>query len=119
MVPTAKTQQRRLASLSRWYKAHKAAGAIVAAEPPSLDTVSLPPGMSEGTRLARRGEFEHLGGSYHNYTAQGGACNVSMAKPGALGTGVMAGCTHKTLLRMNLRGGRTYPEGRGGLECHL
>ena len=37
-------------------------------------------------------------------TAQDGACNVSMAKPGALGTGVMAGCTHKTLLRMNLQG---------------
>ena len=65
-MPTAKTQQRRLASLSRWYKANKATGAIVAAEPPSLDTVSLPPGMSEGTRLARRGEFEHLCGSYHN-----------------------------------------------------
>ena len=69
-MPTAKDQQRRLAILSRWYKANKAGGHTVAAEPPSLSTVSLPPGMGEGTRLARRGEFDHLSGSYHNYSAQ-------------------------------------------------
>ena len=69
-MPTAKDQQRHLAILSRWYKANKAGGHTVAAEPPSLSTVSLPPGMGEGTRLARRGEFDHLSGSYHNYSAQ-------------------------------------------------
>jgi len=26
--------------------------------------------MGEGTRLARRGEFDHLAGSYHNYSPQ-------------------------------------------------
>ena len=69
-MPTAKDQQRRLAILSRWYKAHKAAGQTVPEVPPSLSTVSVPLGMGEGTRLARRGEFDHLAGSYHNYSPQ-------------------------------------------------
>ena len=68
--PTASQRQRRLAALSRWYKARKAAGTDVASVPPTVLTISLAPGMSEGTRLARRGEFEHIGGSYHNYTAE-------------------------------------------------
>ena len=57
----AASRKARIAALARWHRGSTTINADIAA-------AVVAPGMREGTRFVRRGEFDLLGGTYRNYT---------------------------------------------------
>ena len=64
---TSATQRvARIAALTRWHRARKAAGSDMTLAQSVSSALALP----ENARQPRRGEFKHISGSYHNYSAE-------------------------------------------------